>query len=545
MPGSIGAGTAVWTVCLAIVAAAAESPKSAPHWTPRDGDVLVLLGDDLTQQAGYSQLLENFLLTRFPDRSVRVVNAGVQGSLTRDALDRFTDDVAVHRPTHVAVMLGMSDSGLAPHRDDRFEEYQRNIAELDRRIRALGAQPIYLSPAMFDVNSARNNSAYQQTESLPLINATLSYYGVWLREFALAADARFVDLHGAMSGTTWWARSRDPEFTLLPNGHEPNDAGQLVIAATILRELGLAKSLSSIHIVCDSDMPTAMADGGSVQNLYVAHPGSVSFVWQAEALPWPNPMDEDLAERWRYLIEPFNRETLHIHGLAADTYELLIDDRLIGQFSQRDFEKGIKLHRFSTPQREQAEAVAARNAERTAALIRPARADWSILQRQSRLRRELGQRPDDAELMQELTDIQPLQAACWQRQAQWLTAAEISLALLVEQVQPLPRRFVIRPVSTAEVQGRVLLGGVPIPGALVEFHDSHGLSAMATTDAMGFYRLKARMPHGVSPGEGWLVVLAKMVLPPFISVEQSGHRVTLRSGLNEIELHFESETLGQ
>jgi len=74
--------------------------------------------------------------------------------------------------------------------------------------------------------------------------------------------------------------------------------------------------------------------------------------------------------------------------------------------------------------------IAARNRDRTDALIRPARADWSLLQEQSRRRRELNEQPDDWELLQSLVEMEPLLAGFPQRQAQWSTAAEISLAQL-------------------------------------------------------------------------------------------------------------------
>lgn len=545
MPGRNGPWMTVWAVCLAQVVSAAEPPKPIPQWAPRDGDVLVLLGDDLTQQAGYSQHLENFFLTRHPDRSIRVVNAGVQGSLTRDALDRFMADIAVHQPTHVAVLLGMSDTGLAPYRDDRFEEFQRNIVELNRRIRELDAEPIYLSPAMFDAQAIHKRPAIERDESFSLINATLAYYGVWLCEFAAEANAAFVDLHGAMTRLMRQARQNDPAFTMLPDGHQPDSAGQLIIAATILHELGLARPLSAIQILCDSEMRTATAEGGSVHNLHVAPPGTVSFLWQAEAIPWDVPADAPSAEELLHLAERFNRETLRVQGLAVGTYELRIDDRLIGQFSQDDFEQGIDLHLLPTPQAEQARRIAAGNRDRTEALIRPARADWSVMQELARRRREANELPDDAERRQTLETMEPWLAGFTQRQAQWTTAAEISLAQLQEQAQPVPRRFLIRPVLAAEVQGRVLIGGMPVSGALVELHGGQGLSAVGMTDAMGFYRLTAQLPDGIPAGDGWLVVLAQMVLPKFISLEQSGHRVTLRSGLNEFELHFESDTAGQ
>jgi len=77
-------------------------------------------------------------------------------------------------------------------------------------------------------------------------------------------------------------------------------------------------------------------------------------------------------------------------------------------------------------------------------------------------------------------------------------------------------------VLTAEVQGRVLIGGLPIRARRWSCTANRaGCRRYDRCD--GFYRLTTQLPDGIPPGDGWLVVLAKMVLPKFVSLEQSGH----------------------
>jgi lysophospholipase L1-like esterase len=545
MPGCKTAGMAFFACFLAQTLFAADLAERPAPPLFDDGDTLVLAGDDVTQQALYSQYLEDFFLTRFPGKTIRVINAGVQGSQAQDVLQRLSTDVAAHQPTHVAVCLGLNDGGVQPFREDLFVTFRRDLTELDRRIRDLHAVPIYLSPPMFDAKSARIANLNPQPEGFRFYNATLAYYGAWLRDFAADSPAPFVDLHGSLNRLTREARLRQPDFTFLPDGMHPNPAGQLVIAATFLAELGWDRPLSEIHIDHHPMMLAATAEGGTVRNLQATAPGTISFLWEAAALPWSVPADTQPAGALLELADRFNREVLQIRGLAAGNYELLIDGRLIDRFSHEQWDAGISLQQFSTPQSEQSVRVAQGNRERTEAVIRPAREEWSLQQERSRLVRRLADQPENLDLQRKLAKLEQKLEGFAARQEKLAQAAEEWLGRLRETAQPATRQFLIRPVLTSEVHGRVLLGGVPISGAIVELHGLGGLTAAGRTDAMGFYQLTANLPDGIPPGDGWLVVLAKMVLPKFISLEQSGHRVMLRSGINEIELYFEETPGGE
>ncbi len=526
---------------------AAEMPGTANSLVPQSGDVLVILGDGTTQTALYTQYVEDFFLTRYPKLSVRVVNAGVQGSRAADILRRFSSDVAKHHPTHVAVGLGMNDTGDALSlKDDFFRTYRQELSEIDRRIRALDAMPIYLSPTMVDASSARRSQLKIEPEFLELANATSAYFSVWLQEFAEQGNAGFVDLHGPLNQLTRLGRREDSQFSLMQDGIHPTPAGHLVIAAEILGQLGLERPLSRIRIVRRPEGLTVSADGGAVTNLHQATDGqAVSFHWQAEALPWLVADDTAPAVELMNLADRFNREILEVRGLAAGLYELLIDDRLIGRFSSEALEEGLSLQRLTTPQSEQALHIARRNRERTDAAIRPAREEWALEQESFRLEQKLVAEPGNRDLREKFADVQRKLLRSHDRLAKWSQSAADWLEDLREESQPELRQFVIRPVQIADVRGRVLISGMPLSGAAVELHGMRGLTAAGTTDTMGFFQLTARSPEVIEPGAAWLVVLAKMVLPNFVSLEKSGHHVTLRPGVNDIELHFEEMSPGQ
>ena len=77
------------------------------HLDLKDGDTLVFLGDSITHQCLYTQYVEDYFYTRYPQKRLHFHNAGVGGDRAKDALDRFDEDVAAYKPTYVTLLLGM------------------------------------------------------------------------------------------------------------------------------------------------------------------------------------------------------------------------------------------------------------------------------------------------------------------------------------------------------------------------------------------------------------------------------------------------------
>lgn len=492
---------------------------------PREGDVLVFLTERASERVDFPQILESFLLTRFSQREFRTYTSDMPELIADESVVQL-EEIAAQHPTAVIIAPSLMKLGDNDLNEDSFQSFRGNLQELHRRIRALPAEPTYLSPLMFDVHRARRNSAVLPPDISDYVHATRSFYGTWLREFAADSSARFVDLQGPLENLTRLLRASDAEVTDAPNGL-PNAAGQLAIAAAVLEQWGLERPLSSIQIARNDEHLSVTAEGGRVFNIHSDNAEILSFFWLADALPWMAPAELQSSAELLKIPERFSHETLQVSGLRDGRYLLLVDDLPIGKFSAADFEDGISLERLATPQSEQAKAVVEANSERTKTLIFPAR----------KLARSIAE---------QRRTLDKVRLAELERERQRLArAAEASWNQLREDSQPIPRRFVIRPIPTVQVQGRVFVAGMPVSGAAVELHGMQGLAATGTTDAMGFFELTPKAASDVPTGEAWLVVLAQMVLPKFVSLESSGHRMLLRTGVNEIELHFEEMLSGE
>ena len=76
----------VFCVLGLVIQSSAEEPKGHRRIELEDGDTLVFCGDSITHQCLYSQYVETFFYTRYPERRIRFHNASVGGDRVGDAL---------------------------------------------------------------------------------------------------------------------------------------------------------------------------------------------------------------------------------------------------------------------------------------------------------------------------------------------------------------------------------------------------------------------------------------------------------------------------
>jgi lysophospholipase L1-like esterase len=218
-----------YTLLIALLGAPALAAASAgerPTLDLQSGDALVFAGDSITHQCLYTQYVEDFFYTRYPERRIRFHNAGVGGDKAADVLARFEDDIAVQRPKYVTVLLGMNDGQYEDFRPEIFATYAADMGRILERIKALGAIPVLLSPTQFDYpvfERRKDDPSYRFRTSprSPHYNAVLAYYGAWGREQAATRGIPYVNLWGPLNDFTAQERATNPRFTLLPDAIHP------------------------------------------------------------------------------------------------------------------------------------------------------------------------------------------------------------------------------------------------------------------------------------------------------------------------------------
>jgi lysophospholipase L1-like esterase len=115
----------------------------------RGDDVrIVCFGDSITGVyyhtgglRAWSHLLEHALRTAYPQVRIEVINAGVSGNTTAEALARMEGDVLGLKPHLVAVMFGMNDVV----RRSPFE-FKDNLKDIVSRAMAQGIEVVLMTP---------------------------------------------------------------------------------------------------------------------------------------------------------------------------------------------------------------------------------------------------------------------------------------------------------------------------------------------------------------------------------------------------------------
>jgi lysophospholipase L1-like esterase len=191
----------------------------------------------------YATLLE----TRLAGEGVipEVINKGVPGNSTADALKRFDKDVLSLRPHMVLIQFGINDSAVdvwrkPPATQPRvpLDEYAANLKTMVRRLRDAGAEVVLMTP-----NPVRWTPELRQLYSSPPYdpsdpdgwNVLLRDYAAAVRRLAAAEKVELVDVYTAFEH--YGAQPGQSMDDLLLDGMHPNARGHRLIADLILHRL--------------------------------------------------------------------------------------------------------------------------------------------------------------------------------------------------------------------------------------------------------------------------------------------------------------------
>jgi len=361
-----------------------------------DGDTLVFLGDSITHQCLYTQYVEDYFYTRYPDRRIHLHNAGVSGDQAIDALARFDEDIAAHKPKYVTVLIGMNDGHYTRFENEIFDTYKKDMTTLLDNIEAAGATSILMHPTIYDLRPALTGNNWVDAVQAKQIhyNAVLSFFGMWALQQANDRGLGFVNMFEPLNRITREQRKTDPQFTLIEDSVHPGPAGQLVMALALLNDIGAAPAVSSITVDRKDGKWVAEAENGTLRDV---SSDKISFTYTADSLPWVVPEEARLGYKIAEAGRKISRETFRVVGLTPGDYHLHIDGRTVGTYDHRQLAAGVELQNNSeTPQYGQAMKVAMLNKRRNDRAVRPMRDLWGEL-KDRRERQERGEQYEEGE----------------------------------------------------------------------------------------------------------------------------------------------------
>ncbi len=222
----------------------------------QDAQRVVFLGDSITQDGRYVEIIESWLIQNLPAQRFEVIKLGLSSETVEGLTepvhpfprpnihDRVESALTKSKPDVVVVCYGMNDGIYHPFSDERFAAFQEGMRQLISRIQAAGAKAVLLTPPPFDAVAARSKvvgrDAPQFGYETPYINydgEVLVPYGTWIRSLR-SKTLPVVDVHKPMLERTEVGRKENPRFTLAADGIHPGDEGHWLMARTVLEAWG-------------------------------------------------------------------------------------------------------------------------------------------------------------------------------------------------------------------------------------------------------------------------------------------------------------------
>ena len=329
---------------------------SAQSFFLKKGDVVVVMGDSITEQRLYSNYLELWSQTRFPSHNLVFRNVGIGGDRSTGGNSRFKRDVLPFKPTVLTVDFGMNDGNywwvgkMAGKKtiaqadiDAAYGTYMKGLQGIADQAKAANIRVAWVTPQPVENNPGDPNEMY---------NPTLGRFSDGVNEIAKKNDGLFADQFHP-----YWAviqKARDAgEKGRITGGDavHPGPPGQALMAASILKAMHFPREVSSVSIVVGGDVKfkNCKIDGLTAGGGNAAT--SVKFTREDASLPF-FPMDDPKRKptdqpstilKWTRMLEEMNDYGLLVKGLAEGKYEVRLGGKKIAEHSDKELAKGVNL----------------------------------------------------------------------------------------------------------------------------------------------------------------------------------------------------------
>ena len=322
-----------WCVVVMVVCCAASA--SAAEFFFKDGDVVVMIGDSITEQHLYSNFVEMWTVTRFPNWKLTFRNVGIGGDRSPGGNGRFARDVLLHKPTAMTVDFGMNDGGYGGFSDNVFKPYMDGLQGMANQAKAANIRVAWATPQPLD-------TAEQGPTALTGYNQTLEKLSEGVKVIAEKNGGQFVDQFHPYLAALDGARGKGPKYDRITGGDavHPGPPGQALMAASILKGLSFPSLVSSAEIDAASGKVVA-AKNCMVENV-AKKDGGLSFSRLDGALPF-FPADAVSILPHAPILEELNDYRLKVTGLAPGKYEVRVGGKKIAELTAEQLAAGANL----------------------------------------------------------------------------------------------------------------------------------------------------------------------------------------------------------
>jgi lysophospholipase L1-like esterase len=302
----------------------------------KDGDVVVMIGDSITEQHLYSNYVEMFTVTRFPSWKLTFRNVGIGGDRSPGGNGRFKRDVLVHKPTAMTVDFGMNDGGYGGFREDLFKAYKNGLEGIAEQAKVANIRVAWVTPQPLD-------GAEPGSTALTGYNQTLERFSMeGVKAVAEQSGGLFVDQFHPYLAVLDKARSQDDKYERITAGDavHPGPPGQVLMAAAILKGLSFPRLVSSVEI--DGAGKKVVAANNCQAKDVVEKNGGIQFERLDSALPF-FPSEAISILTYSPVLEDLNDYGLRVSGLAAGRYQVSLGGQKVAVHTAEELSKGVNL----------------------------------------------------------------------------------------------------------------------------------------------------------------------------------------------------------
>ena len=241
---------------LAAIALAISAASPMVHADPivKDGDVVAIIGDSITEQRQYGTLIEDYLLMCQPAK-LRTMQFGWSGETVGGLNNRMADFLAM-KPTVATLCYGMNDGRYVPVTNEIKSVYHEGLEKAVRALQAGGAKIVVGSPGCVDADAF-----VRPTVSSADYNVNLGALKDEAAAVAKATNSSFADVYSPMIKAMALGKAKfGQKYSVAgSDGVHPKYNGGLAMAYAFLKGLGFDGEIGSIRI--DLTNHTALTTG--------------------------------------------------------------------------------------------------------------------------------------------------------------------------------------------------------------------------------------------------------------------------------------------
>jgi lysophospholipase L1-like esterase len=286
----------------------------------------------ITEQFQYSNYIELYLTTHFPDWGMSFLNAGISGDTATGGARRFDKHVLAEKPTAVTIDFGMNDGGYGSFNAAGAANFVKNTEVMLEKAEKAGVRVALISPNAVEVRARPGLATYLETQK--------QFYAP-LAGLAKKHRDAFVDQYAVTRAVLEKIAADKAKVSPFPDGVHTSEAGGLLMAHTILVGLNAPAVVSDVHIDAKAKK-VEKAVRCKVDGLSVAD-GKITFNRLDKGVPMP------VLKGWRPLLpyvndlKDLNYYGLKVTGLPEGKYRVSVGGTAVGTWTADQLAAGVNL----------------------------------------------------------------------------------------------------------------------------------------------------------------------------------------------------------